>query len=81
MLNFDKAVGTKIQRQNSKRVLFPSISFCQLRWSDPQFNDGILIGGQDPKGFNKLNISELLHSLKYHNTDDTMYENINQAMF
>ena len=67
-----QAIGTKIQRQNSKHVLYPSFSICPLRYSDPQYHDGTLISGEDP--IFKYNISELLYGINFTNTNYTLNE-------
>ena len=72
MWKYWQAIGTKILRQNSKHVLYPSFSICPLRYSDPKFHDGILVRGEDP--IFKYNISELLYGINYTNTNYTLNE-------
>ena len=67
-----KAIGTKILRHSSKRVLYPSISICSKRSSDPQFYNGRFNDGRDINAM-KPNITEMLYRLYYHDTNDTYY--------
>ena len=68
-----KDIGTSIIRHNSKRVLFPSISICTSRSSDPKFRDN----GSQKSGLSlidlpiKPNISKMLYELDYYETNDT----------
>ena len=57
-----KMVGSSTTVQNSKSILYPSISICPVRmWMDP-----IYLDGQDPNIFGRSpNVNDTLTRLRY----------------